>query len=121
MIAARGHHLMTLPWIASNEIQGPRVRQYQTGLCAAGHAVDQKEVFVMYPIYVGADDAQACAAVIEPWHRWRGFALEAMGLFSTQDEAYQRVFHHLAYDSMVRDSRGIFGAPDTCVRILKSD
>jgi natural product biosynthesis luciferase-like monooxygenase protein len=120
MIASRGHHLMTLPWIATNEIQGPRVRQYQDGLSAAGHAVDQKDIFVMYPIYVGADDAQARAEVIEHWHRWRDFALEAMGLLSVHDEAHQRVFNHLAYESMVRDSRGIFGGPDTCARILQT-
>ncbi len=120
MIASRGHHLMTLPWIATNEIQGPRVRQYQDGLSAAGHAVDQKDIFVMYPIYVGADDAQARAEVIEHWHRWRDFALEAMGLLSVHDEAHQRVFNHLAYESMVRDSRGIFGGPDTCAQILQT-
>ena len=73
----------------------------------------------MYPIYVGADDAQARAEVVEPWHRWRTFALEAMGLLSTQDEAHQRVFNHLTYDSMAHDSRGVFGSPETCTRILK--
>jgi natural product biosynthesis luciferase-like monooxygenase protein len=119
MIAARGHHLMTLPWIATNELQGPRVQQYQDGLRSAGHAVEKRDVFVMYPIYVGADDGQARAEVIEAWHRWRGFALEAMGLLSTQDGAHQRVFNHLAYDSMVRDSRGVFGGPETCAQALR--
>jgi alkanesulfonate monooxygenase SsuD/methylene tetrahydromethanopterin reductase-like flavin-dependent oxidoreductase (luciferase family) len=119
MIAARGHHLMTLPWIATNELQGPRVRQYQEALRGAGHAVEQRDIFVMYPIYVAADDTQARAEVIEPWHRWRGFALEALGLTSPQDENYQRVFNHLSYDSMARDSRGVFGGPETCARILR--
>jgi alkanesulfonate monooxygenase SsuD/methylene tetrahydromethanopterin reductase-like flavin-dependent oxidoreductase (luciferase family) len=119
MIAARGHHLMTLPWIATNEIQGPRVRQYQDALSAAGHAANKRDIFVMYPIYVGDDDAQARTEVIEHWHRWRTFALEAMGLLATKDEAHQRVFNHLTYDLMVRDSRGIFGGPESCARILR--
>jgi natural product biosynthesis luciferase-like monooxygenase protein len=119
MIARRGHHLMTLPWIATNELQGPRVEQYRQALAAAGHASPEKEVFVMYPIYVGADDAQARAEVIEHWHRWRGFALEALGLLSPSDENYHRVFNHLSYDMMARDSRGVFGGPETCARILR--
>jgi len=119
MIGTRGHHLMTLPWIATNELQGPRVRQYQDVLRGAGHAVEERDVFVMYPVYVGADDAQARAEVIEPWHRWRMFALEAMGLTATRDEAHQRVLNHLAYDAMVRDSRGVFGGPETCAQILR--
>jgi natural product biosynthesis luciferase-like monooxygenase protein len=119
MIATRGHHLMTLPWIATNELQCSRVRQYQEALQSAGHAIDQREVFVMYPVYVGDDDKQARAEIIEHWHRWRGFALEAMGLLSPQDEAHQRLFSHLAYDSMVRDSRGVFGGPETCAQILR--
>jgi natural product biosynthesis luciferase-like monooxygenase protein len=120
LIASRGHNLMTLPWIFTNELQGGRVREYRDGLRAAGHAVDEREVFVMYPIYVGADDSRARDEVIEPWHRWRGFALDALGLVSPQDDAYQRVYNHLAYDSMVRDSRGVFGGPETCARILRN-
>jgi natural product biosynthesis luciferase-like monooxygenase protein len=120
MIAKRGHNLMTLPWIFTNEIQGGRVRQYRDDLRAAGHAVEEREVFVMYPIYVGSDDRQARAEVLDHWHRWRGFALEALGLSSPQDEAYRRVFQHLAYDSMVADSRGVFGGPETCARILRN-
>lgn len=119
MIASRGHHLMTLPWIAGNEVQGSRVRHYQSELRAAGHPVEEREIFVMYPAYVGADDAQARVDVIEAWHRWRSFALEALGLSAPQDEAYQRVLNHLAYDAMVRDGRGVFGGPDTCVAVLR--
>jgi natural product biosynthesis luciferase-like monooxygenase protein len=119
MIAARGHHLMTLPWVASNELQGTRVRQYQAALRSAGHVAEERDIFVMYPIYVGADDARASTEVIDHWHRWRSFALEALGLTSPQDEAYQRLFKHLAYDAMVRDSRGVFGGPDTCASMLR--
>jgi alkanesulfonate monooxygenase SsuD/methylene tetrahydromethanopterin reductase-like flavin-dependent oxidoreductase (luciferase family) len=119
MIAARGHHLMTLPWIFTNELQGSRVTQYRELLRGAGHSVEARDVFVIYPVYVGTDDTQARADGIEHWHRWRGFALEALGLLSPEDEAHQRVFNHLAYDSMVRDSRGIFGGPETCARILR--
>jgi alkanesulfonate monooxygenase SsuD/methylene tetrahydromethanopterin reductase-like flavin-dependent oxidoreductase (luciferase family) len=72
----------------------------------------------MYPIYVGADDEQARREVIEHWHRWRGFALAALNL-TPGTPAYDRVFGHLDYDAMLRDSRGVFGGPETCARILK--
>ena len=36
-----------------------------------------------------------------------------------ESPAYDRVFGHLDYDAMVRDSRGVFGGPETCARILK--
>jgi alkanesulfonate monooxygenase SsuD/methylene tetrahydromethanopterin reductase-like flavin-dependent oxidoreductase (luciferase family) len=119
MIAARGYHLMTLPWIASNELQGSRVRQYQAGLQSVGHSVENADVFVMYPVYVGIDDAQARDEIVDSWDRWRSFALEALGLNAPQEEAYQRVFNHLSYDAMVRDSRGVFGSPETCAAILR--
>ena len=72
----------------------------------------------MYPIYVGASDEQARAEVIEHWHRWRVFALEAINM-TPGNPGYERVFAHLAYDAMVRDSRGVFGGPETCAGILK--
>ena len=78
----------------------------------------ERDVFTMYPIYVGVDDEQARAEVIEHWHRWRAFAMEAQNL-TPQNPAYARVFAHLDYDAMVRDSRGIFGGPDACARVLK--
>ena len=118
LIGTRGHHLMTLPWIASNEEQGPRVKMYQEALRAGGHTVDDKEVFTMYPVYVGDSDEQAKAEVAEHWHRWRGFALEAVNAVRGTP-AYERIFPHLGYDAMVRDSRGVFGGPETCARILK--
>ena len=118
MVGARGHHLMTLPWIATNEEQGPRVESYQTALRAGGHSVDDKDVFTMYPVYVGDSDDQAKVEVIDHWHRWRGFALEAVGA-TPGTAAHERIFPHLSYDSMVRDSRGVFGGPETCARILK--
>ena len=64
----------------------------------------------MYPIYVGASDAEARREVIEHWHRWRRFALAALNL-APDNPVYQRVFGHLDYDAMVRDNRGVFGAP----------
>ena len=118
MIGKRGYHLMTLPWIATNEEQRLRVEIYWAALRDGGHAVEDKEVFTMYPVYVGDSDAQARAEVIEHWHRWRGFALEAQNL-TPRIRLYQRVFGHLDYDAMVRDSRGVFGGPETCARILK--
>lgn len=119
MVGRRGHHLMTLPWIATNEIQRPRVEQYWQALREAGHRVEDKDVFVMYPCYVADSDGNARAEVVEHWSRWRGFALAALNL-EPGNEAYQRVFAHLDYDAMVRDSRGVFGSPETCARIIKT-
>jgi hypothetical protein len=72
----------------------------------------------MYPIYVGADDAAAREEAIEHWHRWRGFALDALNV-APGNPAYERVLGHLAYDAMVRDGRGIFGGTETCAAILQ--
>src|SRR5687767_1271281 len=98
MIGRRGHHLMTLPWIATNEIQRPRVEQYWNALGEAGHSVAEKDVFVMYPAYIGTSDAEARAEVLDHWNRWRAFALSALNL-EPNGEAYQRVFAHLDYDA----------------------
>ena len=119
MIGERGYHLMTLPWVATNELQRTRVESYFDALRAGGHAVETKDVFVMYPAYVGDSDAQARTEVLDHWKRWRLFALDALNLDPSKGEAYQKTFGHLDYDAMVRDSRGIFGGPDTCVRSLK--
>ena len=72
----------------------------------------------MYPVYVAETDERARREVIEHWHRWRAFAMEAQNL-RPENPAYQRVLGHLDYDAMVRDSRGVFGGPEACVRILK--
>jgi alkanesulfonate monooxygenase SsuD/methylene tetrahydromethanopterin reductase-like flavin-dependent oxidoreductase (luciferase family) len=117
MIGRRGHHLMTLPWIATNEVQRPRVEQYWNALGEAGHSVGEKDVFVMYPAYIGTTDAEARAEVLDHWDRWRGFALSALNL-DPNGEAYRRVFAHLDYDAMTRDSRGVFGGPETCAKIV---
>src|SRR5687767_2095240 len=117
MIGRRGHHLMTLPWIATNEIQRPRVDQYWNALRDGGHSKEDKDVFVMYPVYIGASDAEARAEALEHWNRWRGFALSALNL-EPNSEAYQRVFAHLDYHAMVKDSRGVFGGPETCAHII---
>jgi natural product biosynthesis luciferase-like monooxygenase protein len=119
MVGKRGYHLMTLPWIFTNELQRARVETYFDALREAGHQSHSKELFVMYPAYIGDSDANARAEVIEHWKRWRGFALEALNLDPSKGEAYQKVFRHLDYDAMVADSRGVFGDPDTCARILK--
>jgi len=118
LVGGRGHHLMTLPWIATNEEQGARVESYKNALRAGGHSVADKDVFTMYPVYVGSGDEEAKAEVLESWHRWRGFALEAVGALPGTP-AYERIFPHLSYDAMVRDGRGVFGSPQTCARILK--
>ncbi len=118
-IGRRGHHLMTLPWIATNELQRTRVDIYVDALRQAGHDAKLREVFTMYPAYIGESDAQARADVLTHWHKWRGFALDAMGLDPSKGEAYARIFGHLDYDKMVSESRGVFGGPETCGRILK--
>jgi alkanesulfonate monooxygenase SsuD/methylene tetrahydromethanopterin reductase-like flavin-dependent oxidoreductase (luciferase family) len=74
-------------------------------------------VFVMYPAYIGASDAEARAEVLDHWNRWRGFALSALNL-EPNSEAYRRVFAHLDYDAMVKESRGVFGGPETCAAII---
>jgi natural product biosynthesis luciferase-like monooxygenase protein len=119
MIGRRGYHLMTLPWVATNELQRARVELYFDALREGGHRVETKDVFVMYPAYVGDSDVQARTEVLNHWKRWRLFALEALNLDPSKGEAYQNVFAHLDYDAMVQDSRGVFGGPETCVRILK--
>ena len=118
MIGRRGHHLMTLAWIATNEEQRLRVEMYWAALREGGHKVEDKEVFTMYPVYVGESDTQARHEVIEHWHRWRNFALETQNL-TPENPAHQRLFGHLDYEAMVHDSRGVFGGPESCVRILK--
>jgi natural product biosynthesis luciferase-like monooxygenase protein len=119
MIGQRGYHLMTLPWVATNELQRSRVEFYFEALREGGHAVESKEVFVMYPAYVSDSDGQARSEVLEHWNRWREFALDALGLNPGKGEAYQKTVRHLDYDAMASDSRGVFGGPDTCVRILR--
>ena len=42
-----------------------------------------------------------------------------MNLDPSKGEAYERVVKHLDYDAMAADNRGVFGGPETCVRILK--
>jgi natural product biosynthesis luciferase-like monooxygenase protein len=119
MIGKRGYNLMTLPWIFTNELQRSRVEVYLAALHEAGHAAEEKDVFVMYPAYIGEDEAEARAGALEPWRRWRGFALEALNLDPSKGEAYDKVFNHLDYDAMLRDCRAVFGGPETCTRILK--
>ena len=119
MVGTRGHHLMTLPWIADNALQRTRVELYFAALRQAGHSIEGKDVFVMYPAYVGDSDERAHAEVIEHWNRWRAFALDALGLSPSHGEPYRNIFSHLDYLSMVRDNRGVFGGPDTCLHILQ--
>jgi alkanesulfonate monooxygenase SsuD/methylene tetrahydromethanopterin reductase-like flavin-dependent oxidoreductase (luciferase family) len=119
MVGRRGYHLMTLPWIATNEVQRGRIETYLEALRAGGHDAATKDVFVMYPAYVSDSDARAESEVVEHWHRWRRFALEALGLDPGKGEPYRKVFEHLEYGAMVRDARGVFGGPESCVAILR--
>ncbi len=119
LVGRRGHNLMTLPWIATNELQRTRVEMYFAALRQAGHPIESKEVFVMYPAYIGDSDARAQAEVIEHWNCWRAFALEALGLDPSKGDLYRNIFAHLDYQTMVRDNRAIFGGPETCLRIVQ--
>ncbi len=119
LVGRRGHNLMTLPWIATNELQRTRVEMYFVALRQAGHPIEGKDLFVMYPAYIGDSDAQAQAEVIEHWNRWRTFALDALDLNPSKGDLYRNIFAHLDYQTMVRDNRGVFGGPESCLRIMQ--
>lgn len=119
MAGRRGFHLMTVPWVFSNELQRGRIEIYLNSLKEAGHSAEDHDVFVMYPAYVGESDEQARADAIEPWHRWRSFALAELGLDPTKGAPYEDRYRHLSYDSMTTDSHALFGGPETCVRHLQ--
>ena len=119
MIGRNGYHLMTLPWLFTNENQRKFIEVYLSALQESGHAVEDQEVFVMYPAYVGESDAQARAEALECWYRWRAMALAALGLDPGKGPRYEETFCHLSYEAMVADSRAVFGGPETCVRNLK--
>jgi alkanesulfonate monooxygenase SsuD/methylene tetrahydromethanopterin reductase-like flavin-dependent oxidoreductase (luciferase family) len=110
---------MTVPWIFTNELQRTRIELYLNTLRENGHSEKDRDVFVMYPAYVGDSDAQARTDAVEAWHRWREFALGELGLDPSKGSVYEERFRHLSYDAMVADSRGIFGGPETCVRHLQ--
>lgn len=119
MIGRQGFHLMTVPWVFSNELQRSRIEIYLNSLKEAGHSVEEHDVFVMYPAYVGENDEQARADAIEPWHRWRSFALAELGLDPSKGAAYEERYRHLSYDAMMADSHALFGGPERCVRHLQ--
>lgn len=119
MIGQRGYHLMTVPWIFTNELQRTRIELYLKALEEAHRPAEDHDVFVMYPAYVGENDARARADAINAWHRWRDFALGELGLDPSKGSLYEERFRHLSYDPMVADSRAIFGGPETCARHLQ--
>lgn len=119
MVGRRGHHLMTLPWLFPTEGQRARIAPYFEGLREGGHPAETQEIFVMYPAYVAASDAEARLESVDAWGRWRAFALEALNLDPTKGEAYERVFRHLDFDAMTGDSRVVFGGHETCARVLE--
>ncbi len=119
MIGRQGYHLMTVPWIFTNELQRTRIELYLDQLRASGHSVEEHDVFVMYPAYVAESDAQGRVEATDAWHRWRAFALAELGLDPSKGSLYEERFRHLSYDAMVAENRGIFGDPETCVRHLQ--
>ena len=119
MAGRHGYHLMTVPWVFGNELQRGRIEIYLNALREAGHSLEDHDIFVMYPAYVGEDDEQARADAIEPWHRWRSFALAELGLDPSKGATYEERFRHLSYDSMKAQSYALFGGPETCVRHLQ--
>lgn len=115
----RGYHLMTVPWIFTNEIQRPRVELYLRALRESGHSEKDHDVFVMYPAYVAESDSQARADAIEPWHRWRAFVLNELGIDPSKGSLYDDRLAHFNYDTMTTQHRVVFGGPETCVRHLQ--
>ena len=118
-VGRRGYHLMTVPWIFTNEIQRTRVELYLEALREANHSERNHEVFVMYPAHVGDSDGEARADAIEPWHRWRAFVLAELGIDPSKGSLYDERLSHFNYDMMVAQNRAIFGGPETCVRHLQ--
>ena len=119
MAGRRGFHLMTVPWIFTNEIQRGKVESYLKSLREAGRPVEDHEVFVMYPAYVGETDAEARSDAMDAWHRWRAFALAELGIDPSQGSVYEERNRHLSYDAMAAESRALFGGPETCLGQLQ--
>jgi alkanesulfonate monooxygenase SsuD/methylene tetrahydromethanopterin reductase-like flavin-dependent oxidoreductase (luciferase family) len=119
MIGRKGYHLMTLPWLFTNEQQRKFIEIYLSALEESGHSVADHEVFVMYPAYIGETDELARSDASEAWHRWRSFALGELGLDPSKGTRYEETFRHLSYEAMVADSRAVFGGPESCVRHLQ--
>ncbi len=119
MVGRRGYHLMTLPWIFTNELQRTRVELYLQTLRETGHRPEDHEVFVMYPAYVGESDEHARGEAGEAWHRWRRFALVELGVDPTTASEDEERVRRLGWDAMVADSRAVFGGPETCIRHLR--
>jgi alkanesulfonate monooxygenase SsuD/methylene tetrahydromethanopterin reductase-like flavin-dependent oxidoreductase (luciferase family) len=119
MIARNGYNLMTLPWITGNAEQRTRIEWYLDELTASGHAREDHEVFVMYPVYVGDSDAGARQDVEDPWHRWREFALEELRMDPSRAAMLEQIKGRLSYEAMVEEHRGVFGGPASCVDHLR--
>jgi len=119
MIARNGYNLMTLPWITGNEEQRPRIELYLDELEKSGFSAADHDVFVMYPAYVGRSDADARHDSEDAWHRWRQFALDELRMDPSRAPMIDQVHGRLAYKAMVKDSRGVFGGPDTCIEHLR--
>lgn len=120
MVASHGYNLMTLPWLFGNEVQGARVREYLEILRESGHATEERDVFVMYPAYVGETDLRAREEALDAWHRWREFALEEVRMDPGRAPLLEQIHARLGYDAMVSESRAVFGGPETCIKQLQT-
>ena len=95
------------------------MKLYLEALRESGHSENNHEVFVMYPAYVGESDGDARADAFEPWHRWRAFVLQELGIDPSKGSLYDERLSHFSYDTMVAQNRAIFGEPETCMRHLQ--
>jgi alkanesulfonate monooxygenase SsuD/methylene tetrahydromethanopterin reductase-like flavin-dependent oxidoreductase (luciferase family) len=83
-----------------------------------GHAPEDREVSLCIRLR-RANDEQARLEALEPWHRWRQFALNELGIDPSKGKVYEERMEHFSYDKMAADNRAVFGGPETCVRHLK--
>jgi alkanesulfonate monooxygenase SsuD/methylene tetrahydromethanopterin reductase-like flavin-dependent oxidoreductase (luciferase family) len=107
LVGSRGHHLMTLPWIATNEEQGPRVRMYQDALRAAGHSVEDKDSHHIPSMSATktskpAEVVEHCTLAASLWKRQ--VLCRNVGL--------RDALPHLSYDAMARQPRRVRRAGD---------
>jgi alkanesulfonate monooxygenase SsuD/methylene tetrahydromethanopterin reductase-like flavin-dependent oxidoreductase (luciferase family) len=109
-IGRRGFNLMTLPWMVGLPAARGVVDGYRAGLREAGLTQTAGETLGMMYTWVAETDAQARDEVELPWRRHCEVAERHRGSPDKQPRDY---------DSMVRDTRAIFGDPEMCRRQVR--
>ena len=100
-----GFNLMTLPWLVGFETTRSVIGAYRAGLLEAGHAEEGCEVLAYLPAYVGETPESAREESQEGWRRFREVSDEERGSPNPNP---------LLYESLVAESRLIFGDPEEC-------